>query len=137
MKAKTISESLEFQRGIDSKAALDVGNASSSQEEKREEESYYQNKLSQQVQWGTKACSWNEVPEKKVTAVLEVLLEKGGVQKIPYDELFIPDQEICRMEIPEKYRRNIWGVWDESQETDYLMDCQGFDNARYLVRLVV
>lgn len=109
MKAKTVFEALEFQRGIDSKSALDVGTASSSQEEKREEESYYQNKLSQQVQWSTKACSQNEIRDQRVTAVLEVLLEKSAVQKIPYSELFIPEDNICSMEIPEKYRRNIWG----------------------------
>jgi hypothetical protein len=137
LKAKTVFEALEFQRGIDSKSALDVGHGSSSQEEKREEESYYQNKLSQQVQWSTKACNWNEIREQRVTAVLEVLLEKGDVQKIPHSELFIPENDICSMEIPEKYRRNIWGVWDEDEETDYLMDCQGYDYPRYLIRLVV
>ena len=136
MKAKSVFETLQFQRGRDSRSALDIGMFTDQGQKKSPDQKHAEIRLGQMVQWVSKIQNIQHVTSTPVTDGIQKLLDDSDTFVIPHEELFIPDEDILAVEIPEKYNHNVFGIWGEHEDEMYLIDTQGYNYARYLTHLI-
>jgi hypothetical protein len=136
LKAQSIIESLEFQRGRDSRSALDVGEFTDQGQRKTVDQKQAERELDQLIEWTSKVQQAMHIHDTVVTENIKRLLDDSDTYVIPHEELFIPDKDILAVEIPEKYNHNVFGIWGEHEDEMYLIDTQGYNYARYITHLV-
>ena len=137
-----VKESIEeFKRGQEPQKGLNIGRGSAEMAEKREEERQARIILSEKCNWNKKPSNLSEVHNKNYGATLVTdgimqLLEDGAVEEIPMDDYYLKEN-IYEDEVPEKYRMDIFLVWDEEEGFQYLIDTSGYNYPRYLTVLVM
>ncbi len=139
---KLVTENIEeFKRGQEPQKGLDIGRGSADMAEKREEERKVRILLTEECNWAKKPADLSDVHNKNYGATLVTdniaqMLEDGAVEEIPMEEYYLKE-DIYEDDVPEKYRRDIFLVWDEEEGFQYLIDCSGYDYPRYLTVLVI